>query len=194
MMEQITTTADANIDVGMTREASGLEDFDLLMRAEQQRIYRILLAMLPDPDTAESLTQECFFKAYKQRGGFRGECSLRTWLVRIAVNLTRDHLRNRRWQFWRKVADSPLRDPDAITHPQASPERALLAQEELAAVWSAVHQLPPRQRTIFALRFIEDMTIEEIAESTSLRPGTVKAHLFRAVGALRRSRQERKKP
>ena len=76
---------------------------------------------------------------------------------------------------------------------QASPERALLAQEEMAAVWSAVQKLPGQQRTVFVLRFIENMTIEEIANSTALRPGTVKAHLFRAVGALRQSRQKRSK-
>jgi len=194
MMECITTTADTNLDVGMTREALALDDFDALMRTEQQRIYRIVLTMLADPDVAETLTQECFLKAYQQRSGFRGECSPRTWLVRIAVNLVRDHLRNRRWRFWRQISGSaPSMEPDALVNPQASAERALLAQEELAAVWSAVQKLPRQQRTIFALRFIEDMSLEEIAEATSLRPGTVKAHLFRAVGALRQSRQERKK-
>jgi RNA polymerase sigma factor (sigma-70 family) len=76
--------------------------------------------------------------------------------------------------------------------PHASPERSLLARERLAHVSAAVDNLPNQQRAVFVLRFLEEMSIEEIAQATSLRPGTVKAHLFRAVSAVRERVKERK--
>jgi RNA polymerase sigma-70 factor (ECF subfamily) len=177
--------ADANMVA--SRAISELEDMDALVRAEQRRIYRVLLAMVRDPEEADSLTQECFLKAYQNRGRFRGECSLRTWLMRIAINLGRDHIKNRRWQFWRKLFhESAAADElNAVAASQATPERSLLAREALAHVWTAVDSLPTRQRAVFVLRFVEEMSIDEIAEATSLRPGTVKAHLSRATGAIR---------
>lgn len=81
----------------------GLVDFSALVQQHQPRIYRVLLGMLHDPDAAETLTQECFLKAFQNRGGFRGEASVGTWLVRIAINLARDHRRNRLRAFWQKL-------------------------------------------------------------------------------------------
>jgi RNA polymerase sigma-70 factor (ECF subfamily) len=79
------------------------------------------------------------------------------------------------------VADLGQRLPD----PHASQERVLLGREEVATVWSEVQKLSPQQRAIFILRFVEEMSLEEIAEVTSLKLGTVKTHLFRAVRAIR---------
>ena len=198
-MEQTTAAAMANAQVISSGAVAELEDFDALVLAEQRHIYRVLLAMLRDPDTADSLTQECFLKAYEQRKRFRGECSVRTWLMRIAVNLARDHVKSRRWQFWRTLfresagseeQGDPV-DPLEPADPHASPERSLLARERLAHVSAAVDNLPNQQRAVFVLRFLEEMSIEEIAQATSLRPGTVKAHLFRAVGAVRGRVKER---
>lgn len=195
-MEQTTATEMAKVQVVSGCTVAEFEDFDALVLAEQRRIYRVLLAMLRDPDAADSLTQECFLKAYEQRKRFRGECSMRTWLMRIAINLARDHVKSRRWQFWRKLFSQPgdseqLLDP---VDPYPSPERSLLARERLAYVSAAVDNLPNQQRAVFVLRFLEEMSIEEIARATSLRPGTVKAHLFRAVSAVRERVKERKKP
>ena len=64
------------------------------------------------------------------------------------------------------------------------------AREELQAVWSAVDQLPPRQRAVFLLRFAEEMTLEEIAQAMTLEVGTVKAHLSRALTAVRKRLKE----
>ncbi len=163
-------------------------DFNDLVVEHQRRVYRVLLAILRDPDAAETLTQECFLRAYNGLRDFRGDASVATWLVRIAVNLARDHMRSRRVSFWRRLV-AGTEEADAATAAQAdwrpSPERDLVAREQLAAVWSAAQTLPQQQRTVFVLRFVEDMSLEEIAVATSLRVGTVKAHLFRAVAAVR---------
>jgi RNA polymerase sigma-70 factor (ECF subfamily) len=72
-----------------------------------------------------------------------------------------------------------------VADPAASPEQATAAREQLGAVWAVADQLAPQQRTIFLLRFAQEMSLAEIAETLELEVGTVKAHLFRAVGAVR---------
>lgn len=126
---------------GLTAEA-----FDDLVRAHQRRIYRILLVLVRDTDAAETLTQECFLRAYAKGGDFRGEASVGTWLVRIALNLARDHAKSRRVAFWRLLMrDDRRRDPTAIAArlPDSEPPlvRTLIARDRLAAVWAKVDRL-----------------------------------------------------
>ncbi|HVZ60519.1 MAG TPA: sigma-70 family RNA polymerase sigma factor [Terriglobales bacterium] len=174
------------------KEAPPAQEFAELVQTHQRRIYRILMGFVRDPDEADTLTQECFLRAYRSWGHFRGECSMSTWLTRIAINLARDAARNRRRGFWRRLLSlhAEREDSPAIDTPGrgASPEQALLAREELEAVWEAVHRLPEQQKTVFFLRFVEEMPLEEIAETLEIETGTVKSHLSRAVNALRKKR------
>jgi len=171
------------------------ESFDEIVRQHQRRVYRVIFLLVKDSDAADTLTQECFLRAYQKRATFRGECALATWLLRIAVNLARDHGKNRRLSFWRKLVG--LEDensggeaqPYAAPHP--SPERILLARETLQEVWTAVASLSPQQQTIFLLRFAEDMALAEIAEVLRLKVGTVKAQLFRATNKVKETIKER---
>jgi RNA polymerase sigma-70 factor, ECF subfamily len=166
----------------------GLDDFDALMRQHQPRIFRFLLASLRDRDAAENLTQDCFVRAYKAREQFRGSSSLSTWLMHIAANLVRDHEANGRLKFWRRrlSSDVDLNDiSDWIPDQQKSPEALALAKEQVEAIWRAAGKLSERQRTVFLLRFVEDMDLLEIAAVTGMKEGTVKTHLFRAVQSLR---------
>ncbi len=165
-----------------------LDDFTPLVQAHQQRIYRVLLGMVRDPDAAQTLTQECFLKAYQKRASFRGEANVGVWLLKIAVNLARDHRRSRLREFWDRLTSSSSEVAEigqSLADPQASPERVILGREEVAGVWAAVRKLSAQQRAVFVLRFVEEMSLEEIAEATSLKLGTVKTHLFRAVHAVR---------
>ena len=183
------------------------EEFDELVRLHQRRIYRVLLGLVRDADAADTLTQECFLRAYRHRWSFRGESSVGTWLVRIAVNLARDHGRSRKNAFWRRLFGGNRNDPHeaassvragsemdeaaGLAAPQATPERELSARQELDAVWAAAEELSEQQRAVFFLRFAEEMTLEEIAQATSLELGTVKTHLHRAIGSLRRRLREK---
>jgi RNA polymerase sigma-70 factor, ECF subfamily len=164
-------------------------DFDQIVRHHQRKVYRVLVLMLKNPEDADNLTQECFLRAYTSMQSFRGECSVQTWLLRIAVNLARDQTRNRRAGFWQRLlrlddgsAVDPIGDPASAN---ASAERGLLAREELDAVWRAVGKLSPRQKEVFVLRFVEEMELKEIAGVLNLSTGTVKAQLFRAVTSVR---------
>lgn len=165
-----------------------LEDFEAVVRLHWPKVFRFALASLRDNHAAETLAQDCFFKAYKARDGFRGEASVNTWLMQIAVNLVRDHARDRRLQFWKRARLTAV-DVNAaarwIPDGGASPEVTALRKEQVQAVWEAAGSLPERQRTVFLLRFVEDMDLLEIAAATGMKEGTVKVHLFRALHAVR---------
>ena len=174
-------------------ETTSSETFDQIIRQHQKRVYRLLLYLVKDPDTADTLTQECFLRAYRSLSSFRGECRMDTWLCRIAVNLARDHGRNRRTSFWKKLIGLDGLEGDSVNlaTPQPSAERVLLAREELSAVWDALETLSEQQRTVFLLRFAEEMSLQEIAETLGLKTGSVKAQLFRATGKIRETLKEK---
>jgi len=159
-----------------------------VVELHRPRVLRFILASLRDRDTAENLTQDCFVRAFKARAHFRGDAAVSTWLLQIATNLIRSHEASQRLKFWRRA----LRSTDASglgdwmpDDQQASPEANAMARQQLEAVWRVAANLPERQRTVFLLRFVEDMELLEIASVTGLREGTVKAHLFRALQSVR---------
>ena len=172
-----------------TRAATPLDDIGTLVALYRPRVSRFLLFSLNDDEAAESLTQECFLRAYRSRSQFRGECHVSTWLLRIAHNLLRDHTGSQKFRFWRKVRRESL-DAAEIAHRLAGPaqtaEAQMLTRERLACVWAAVSTLSPHQRSVFLLHFVEGFEIEEIVQSTGMKAGTVKSHLHRALTGVRR--------
>jgi RNA polymerase sigma-70 factor, ECF subfamily len=188
------TTLTAALPTPAVEKAEGIspQAFDEIVRQQQKRVYRVLWVLLKDADAADTLTQECFLRAYRNLASFRGEARVETWILRIAVNLARDYVKSRRVSFWKRLVGLENSDGYAnhVASAQASPERALLAREELGAVWAALTTLSPQQRTVFLLRFAEDMSLAEIAEVLDLRVGSVKAQLSRALGKLRQTMKE----
>ena len=181
----MTQTDEAFAD--METQAIEADDFDWIVPQHQKRIYRMLLFMVKDADTAESLTQECFLRAFRKRDSFRGESALATLLLRIAINLAYDHRRNRRRAFWRRLRREGQIENIPVQDFRQAPERALLDKELVQTVQSAVARLSERQRAVFMLRFLEEMSLDEIAGVMCLPVGTVKSHLFRATQSIRRA-------
>jgi RNA polymerase sigma-70 factor (ECF subfamily) len=177
-----------------TAEAISADRFDEIVRQHQRRVYRVIFLLVRDDDTADTLTQECFLRAYLKRASFRGECRIETWLLSIAVNLVRDHSKNRRMSFWRKLVglneeDYRATETRQIPAPGPSAERKLLVREELDAVWNALSSLSPQQRAIFFLRYEEEMSLSQIAHLLDLKLGSVKSQLARATGKLREMKE-----
>jgi RNA polymerase sigma-70 factor (ECF subfamily) len=171
-----------------TAEEIAAQEFARIVVSHRPQIFRFLLASTRDVDLAETLTQECFLKAHRNWKHFRGESSAMTWLMRIAINLQKDHWRNRRMQFWRHTRTNSV-DPDEASEwlpsGERSAEQQMLAREQVGHVWKAMSGLSERQRTVFLLRYVEEQDLSEIARSTGLSEGTVKAHLSRALGKVR---------
>ena len=165
-----------------------LQDFDEVVRLHWRQVHRFIAASVRDADSAQSLTQDCFMRAYSARDAFRGQAGVKTWLMQIAVNLVRDFSRSRRLQFWKRVSASAVDPGDAgslLPDGGDSPEGLALQREQVRIILEASRSLPERQRTVFLLRFVEEMDLLEIATATGMKEGTVKTHLSRAVRAIR---------
>ena len=167
---------------------SELEDIDALVRLYKTRIFRYVIFSLSDRDAAESITQDCFLKAHLTRNQFRGDCSISTWLMRIAFNLVRDHTKSLKFRFWKAAAASAV-DADDLSQylpsHASSQEARLIAKERVQMVHRALHDLSDKQRSVFLMRFIEEMGLPDIAATTGMSVPTVKTHLYRAVAAVR---------
>ncbi len=166
----------------------GLDDIEGVMRLYRGRILRYALFAVRDRDAAETITQDCFLKAYRARESFRGDCSLSTWLMQIAVNLVRDYARSKQFQFWKRAQTAAVDVSEVaefLPHKGSSAESGLLAREQLKAVWQAVDKLSKMQREVFLLRFVEEMDLLEIAAVMGMKESTVKSHLYRALNSVR---------
>lgn len=118
---------------------------------------------------------------------------MKTWLMQIAVNVLRNELTNARLKFWKRTQRSTVDVSSAgewLADRRSSPEAAMLARQQVARAWAAAETLPDRQRTVFLLRFVEDMELLEIAAATGMKEGTVKTHLFRALQTVRQRVEE----
>ena len=176
--------ATGELPAPVVSDAGGVEEW---MRLYRGRVFRYILFATRDEDVAESLTQDCFLRAHTAQASFRGECAMSTWLMRIAVNLVRDHQRSMKLRFWRRAAMLDASEmSDRLPDTQSSTEHRLIAQERVATVWRAVETLSERQRSIFLLRFVEELELPEIAEAMRMNVNTVKSHLYRALSVVKR--------
>jgi RNA polymerase sigma-70 factor, ECF subfamily len=179
-------TSDDLLTSGAT--ATPFDDIDAVITLYEPRIFRFIFLSVRDRDLAQSLTQDTFYKAWAARASFRNDCSIPTWLTRIAINLLRDHTRTQRFRFWKKAGETAVDVSDIASHvptPGSSAESRLIASEQVALIWQTVAELSGRQRDIFILRFVEDMELADIAETVGLPISTVKSHLYRALATIR---------
>jgi RNA polymerase sigma-70 factor (ECF subfamily) len=173
---------------GKERAATELDDIDQLVHRYGARLLRFVAFSIGDQDLAQSIVQDCFMKAYNARENFRGDCSVQTWLNRIALNMILDHQRTQKFRFWRLFRKTALDISEiASTLPSraSTPEKDLLRQERAAQVAKALESLSFNQRTIFLMHFQEGMNIPEISSAIDMSVNTVKTHLHRAVKAVR---------
>src|SRR5277367_4574898 len=177
MPENVQTFSSAGFSLTNEAQPTALDDLQSIVSLYEPRIFRFLLISLRDRDAAETLTQETFLRAWTSRASFRSDCSVSTWLMRIALNLARDHTRTGRFRFWKHVSASAVDVAEvaaSVPNREGSAEAHLIARQQVALVWETVAHLSERQRSIFLLRFLEEMDIPEIAAVTGLPLGTVK--------------------
>lgn len=175
--------------------AADLSDFDAVFRGNQRRIFRFLLSSSGDPDLAETLTQECFFKAYKARLRFRREAQINTWLTAFAVNLLRDHYRSKRLHFWKRVQSDSLALADIsewLPDNGQTAEQLAVARAQVQVISRAVARLPAIQRTVFLLRYVEEFDLKEIGQSMGMTIGSIKSNLHLALEKVRKQVAETK--
>ena len=173
---------------GRVRPISELDDIDALVRTHRARLLRFVAYSTGDLDLAETITQDALLRAYNGREKFRGECSVNTWLTGIAINVLRDHQRTGRYKFWKKVKTTAIDVHEIASFIPAegsSPEGQLLAKEKVKHLSQVLETLSYNQRTIFLMKFSEEMPVADISEVLGMPVTTVKTHLHRALKAVR---------
>lgn len=187
----IALTAQSRLELHETERAqviSALDDIDELVRLYQAKIRRFVTYSTGDPDLAETITQDTLLRAFKGRENFRGDCSVSTWLTGIAINVTRDHLRSAKFKFWKQVESTrvDVHEMASLLPSEAvSPERQMLAKERVQQLYKALEALSYNQRTIFLMKFTEEMSVYEISGILGMAENTVRTHLHRALKAVR---------
>ena len=162
--------------------------FELLMRRYNRRLYRLARASLRDDAEAKDALQDAYLSAFRSIGQFRGDCALSTWLSRIVLNecLARKRRATRRQNIISIVSWGSAMEPVADAADTAErPDHAFARAQIRSVLERKVSELPEPLRLVFVLRSIEEMPVEEVADTLSLAPETVRSRHFRAKGMLR---------
>jgi RNA polymerase sigma-70 factor (ECF subfamily) len=160
-------------------QSDDLDAFEQFYRRYEASIYRASMALVRDPMTAEEVVTETFLRVHAARARLDPDRSPLPFLHRVAVNVSLNHLRRKR------VAQTPLAELGVPADPAAGPERAAEDREDSVELAEAIARLPDRLRSVTVLRYIDDLSLAEIAIALDCPIGTVKSRLHQAVALLR---------
>jgi len=164
--------------------------FESLMRRYNRRLFRLARATLRNPTEAEDALQEAYVRAYRSIGEFRGESSLLTWLSRLVINECLERLRRsaRRQNIIPMVSSNTDVDLNAMrADDTVSPEYSLARSQLRGMLEHKLDQLPESFRLVFICRSVEEMSVEETAQTLGIPEATVRSRHFRAKSLLRES-------
>ena len=182
-------------DAELARQIGARDEraFETVMRAHNRMLYRVARSILRDDAEAEDAVQEAYFSAYRNIASFRGGSKLSTWLARIVINEAYGRLRKQK----QRGAVLPF---DASSHERVRTQEETMAddhaeQPDAAAMRAELRRLLERQidalpeqfRTVFVLRDVEELSVEETAECLDVPAATVRTRAFRARALLRES-------
>lgn len=153
--------------------------FGQLMHRYAGAVYNLAYRMLGNPQDAEDAAQEIFLRAYTRLASFDRTRRFSTWLLTVASNYCIDRLRRRRFA-WLTLDDVAFWLPSE----RPGPERNALAREQQEMVQQALQRLPENYRLVTVLRYMHDLSYEEIAEVSGLTVSTIKTRLHRARNML----------
>ena len=157
--------------------------FEVLFKRYHERIYAIAFRVAGNQADAMDIVQESFALLFKKLGSFRGKSLFSTWLFRIVVNCSIDHRRRNRG------VNVPIQIEDPATADQMSdesigPPDSAVIHEVGDQVQLAISYLSPKLRVVLALRYLEEMSYEELAMTLEVSLGTIKSRIARAHLAL----------
>jgi RNA polymerase sigma-70 factor, ECF subfamily len=175
-------------------KAGSEEAYNWLIARYHQPIYSLVYRILTDPSDAADTTQEVFLKVFRGMSRFNGQCSLKTWLYRIAIH---EASNQRRWWFRHKSKETSMEARqdengnsfglcDTLVDPGDSPLETLAHEEIRARVEQELKEVPEPYRTTVILRDIEGLAYDEIAAVLQISLGTVKSRLIRGREALKK--------
>ena len=154
--------------------------FEQLVVAYRDQVFRLALRMCGNEADADEVAQEAFLSAWKALPNFRGDSQFSTWLYQLTTHAAIDLMRREK----RQIAAEDITEVSA-PDPGPSPQQQAERRETQEAVRNAILQLTPEYRQIVVLRFLEDLSYEEIGAALKLPSGTVKSRLNRAKSQLK---------
>ncbi len=176
--------------VMLAREKGDQKAYAILLETYREPVYYMLLKMTKSTLDADDLTIEAFSKAFRSLNDYSPEYAFSTWLFRIATNNCIDFIRRQKMQTMSMDDDSEthsgyiaseVRNMVSSTN---SPEQEMISDQQKKYIRSIVSKLKPSYRTLVEMRYFEEMTYDEIAQSLRIPLGSVKARLFRARNLL----------
>ena len=158
-----------------------ITSFERIYRAYYHRVYSFLYKMCHDYDTAEDLTQETFYQAYKSIGKYRGECDMFTWLAAIAKNMLFKHLR--------KAKNDHILIDVYVTEPEAplfdDPGYRLVKEVEVGQLQYAISAMPKKYSEVLILRIYAELPYKEIAAKLGISENSAKVIYHRAKSMIK---------
>lgn len=188
---------DRHADLKLIRRCKRGEEaaFQAVLDRYRAPIYQLCWRMTRHDEDARDLAQEIFIKVFRLLDRFDEQYSFHSWLFRIASNHCIDHLRRQRLRFLSLEQDGGADGDEAPMQIPADgplPDQAMQDRQALELLEEVVAELPPHYRTVTLLRYDQQLSYEEIAESLQLPLGTVKARIHRARGMIQRQMAARR--
>ena len=162
------------------------EAFNELVNRHHSKIYGLAYRMLGNPEDAADATQETFLEAYKSVKTFQFQSQFGTWLYRIGINTCQQYIRKSQANERKLTAYTREAEIRGAASENDSPERAAIQTEQNEVVQEAISQLPPKQREVVTLYYMQHLKYREIAEILKCSEGTVASRLNQALKNLKR--------
>lgn len=162
--------------------------FEKLMKRYNQRLYRVIRGYMKNEEDIQDVMQETYLKAFENLSGFRSDASFSTWLIRIGINESLQKLRKikRKWLFF----SNEMKDRNTISPlsyvDKMNPEKRTIQHETRKIIEQAIDHLPVKYRSVYLMREVEGLDIEETARCLGITSGNVKVRLYRAKGLLKK--------
>ncbi len=174
----------------VSRAARGDEvAFEAIMRRHNQLLFRTSRSILKNDSEAEDALQETYLHAWSALKNFRADAKLSTWLVRIVINEALGRLKRKAAQVIPLDAAMNSIEPEiqaSLTgDPDHQPEYLAMRAQMRKLLETRIDLLPENFRTVFMLRAVEEMNVEEIAQALGIPEATVRTRFFRARSILR---------
>lgn len=185
---KFSSRAQEDLELVAKAKAGDQAAFSKLMSRYKDSIYFMVLKMVHNRDDAEDLTMEAFGKAFNNIVNYSADYAFSTWLFKIATNNCIDYIRKKKLLTTSIDQTSKTEDgestPIAVKDHSPDPEEAVIKEQRAAKIRSAIEELSPKYRSLIELRYLDELSYEEIAEKLDIPLGTVKAQLFRAKDML----------
>jgi RNA polymerase sigma factor (sigma-70 family) len=160
----------------MYRSGEAEKMFNEMVRRYHSRIYWVARRMVKSHEDADDIAQEVFVRAYTALENFRGDSNIYTWLYRIAVNLSINHIRK---QKVRKLMD--ITDYLPFLAKDAEQDKGMMHDENISLIERAIETLPEKQRAVFIMRYYDELPYEQISAILGTSVGGLKANFHHAV-------------